>query len=194
MHAAYTSPASPHTAPPRGTSMVVSMAAVCAVAGCSDASLELEPLLQSTGRGSRDSAGERESGKVTESDREGPTHACTLGSSGGLAGTAAHRSPMVAEVKVGLLSCILPSCLLPRGREACAYPQSAVFSRKVSCGAGRSHHCSRLLAASLHSPGGRVHSLLRLEDVRHTHVPGKRQRQRQRLVIEEVDNRRVRVC
>jgi hypothetical protein len=52
------------------------MATVCAVAGISDASLELEPLLQSTGRGSRDSDGERESGKVTESDREGATHAC----------------------------------------------------------------------------------------------------------------------
>ena len=46
MHAAYTSPASPHTALPRGISMVVIMAAVCAVAGCSDASSALEPLLQ----------------------------------------------------------------------------------------------------------------------------------------------------
>ena len=45
MHAPYTSPASPPTIPPRGTSKVVAMAAVCTVAGGSDALLVLEPLL-----------------------------------------------------------------------------------------------------------------------------------------------------
>ena len=45
MHAPYTSSASWNSAPPRGTSMMVVMAAVCATAGCSDASLALEPLL-----------------------------------------------------------------------------------------------------------------------------------------------------
>ena len=47
MHAPSTSPVSPHTAPPRGTSMVVMVAMICAVAGGSDALLALEPLLWS---------------------------------------------------------------------------------------------------------------------------------------------------
>ena len=45
MHVVYTSPASPPTVPPRGKSKVVTMAAVCTVAGGSDALLALEPLL-----------------------------------------------------------------------------------------------------------------------------------------------------
>ena len=45
MHALYTSSASPPTFPPRGTSMVVVFAVICAVAGGSDALFALEPLL-----------------------------------------------------------------------------------------------------------------------------------------------------
>ena len=47
MHEPSTSPASLDTAPPRGTSMVVMVAMICAVAGGSDALLALEPLLWS---------------------------------------------------------------------------------------------------------------------------------------------------